>query len=140
MAGKDEYQGDCRILAQEPLTWMVSSDTEITLPEPIQLVLLPSPCSFRKLATESFKKVNRKWEVLFTGTSRASIQAAVQAGMGLTILPQGAITKGLRKAPSHWELPELPLFSLALFTDEQTENDARDVFILYLEAELNKQK
>ena len=140
VAGKDEYQGESRILAQEPLIWIVSSDTETTLHEPIQLVLLPSPCSFRKLATESLEKANRKWEVQFTGTSTASIQAAVQAGMGLTILPQGAITKGVRKASSHWELPELPMYSLALFTDEQKENDARDVFIHYLEAGLKNLK
>jgi hypothetical protein len=36
------------------------------------------------------EKDNRKWEVLFTGTSIANIQAAVQAGMGLSVLPKGA--------------------------------------------------
>jgi len=34
-------------------------------------------------------------------------------------------------------LQELPMCSLALVTEEK-ENDARDVFISYLEAELNK--
>ena len=70
-----------------------------------QLVLLPSPCSFRKIATEGLEKANRKWEVLFTGTSIANIQAAVQAGMGLSVLPKGALKEGLRKAPFHLELP-----------------------------------
>lgn len=138
VAGKDEYQGDCRILAQEPLIWLVSSNTETSLHEPIQLVLLPTPCNFRKLATENLEKTERKWEVLFTGTSTASIQAAVQAGMGVTILPKGAITEGLRQAPSHWELPDLPMYSLALFTDDQSKNDALDLFIHYLEAELTR--
>jgi len=32
------------------------------------------------------------------------------------------------------------MYSLALSTDEQRENDARDVFIGYLEAELNNLK
>ncbi len=96
-----------------------------------------STCSFRQIATESPDKTNRKWEVLFTGTSIGSIQAAVQAGMGLSILPKGALNEGLRKAPSHLKLPELPMYSIALITDEQRANDARDVFISYLEAELN---
>jgi hypothetical protein len=60
--------------------------------------------------------------------------------MGLSILPKGAVKEGLRKAPSHLELPELPMYSLALITDEQRPNDARDVFISYLEAELNNLK
>lgn len=140
VAGKDSYQGSSRVLAQEPLIWVVGNDTEASLNEALHLVVLPSPCSFRKVATESLEKANRKWEVLFTGTSIASIQAAVQAGMGLSILPKGALKEGLRKAPSHLELPELPMYSIALIIDEQKANDARDVFISYLEAELNNLK
>jgi DNA-binding transcriptional LysR family regulator len=140
VAGKDSYQGSSRVLTQEPLIWVVGKDAEVSFHEALHLVVLPSPCSFRKIATESLEKANRKWEVLFTGTSIGNIQAAVQAGMGLSILPKGAVKEGLRKAPSHLELPDLPMYSLALITDEQRSNDARDVFISYLEAELNNLK
>jgi len=119
---------------------VIGKDTEVSLHEVLHLVLLPSPCNFRKIATEGLEKANRKWEVLFTGTSIANIQAAVQAGMGLSILPKGALKEGLRKTPSHLELPELPMYSIVLITDEQKANDARDVFISYLEAELNNLK
>lgn len=77
--------------------------------------------------------------MLFTGTSIANIHAAVQAGMGLTTLPKGALKKGLRIAASHLELPELPMYSIVHITDDQKANDARDVFISYLEAGLNNQ-
>ena len=137
VAGKDAYQGSCRVLTQEPLIWVVGNDTEASLPETVHLVLLPSPCFFRRIAIESLEKVNREWEILFTGTSIASVQSAVQAGMGISILPTGALKEGLRKAPSHLDLPELPMYSLALITDEKEKNDARDVFSAYLEAELN---
>jgi DNA-binding transcriptional LysR family regulator len=83
----------------------------------VNLVLLPSPCSFRKIATEGLEKANRNWEIVFTGTSIANIQAAVQAGMGLSILPMGAIKEGLRKAPIHLGLPELPMYSIVLITN-----------------------
>ena len=139
VAGKDAYRGKCRVLAQEPLMWVVGKNNDTALhEEAVHLVLLPSPCSFRKIATESLESVNRKWQVLFTGTNIASIQAAVQAGMGISILPKGAIKDGLKKAPSNLELPELPMYSLALITDERKEDGTRDVFISYLEAELNK--
>ncbi len=137
VAGKDGYEGSCRVLTQEPLIWVVGNDTEASLHETTPLVLLPSPCYFRKIATESLEQAGRKWEVLFTGTSIASVQSAVQAGMGVSILPAGALKEGLKKAPSHLELPELPMYALALITNEQKKNDARDVFISYLEAELN---
>jgi DNA-binding transcriptional LysR family regulator len=137
VAGKDAYQGSCRVLTQEPLIWVVGKDTDATLHETTPLVLLPSPCYLRQIATESLEKANRQWEVLFTGTSIAGVRSAVQAGIGLSILPTGALKEGLRRAPSHLELPELPMYALALIADEQSPNDARDVFIPYLEAELN---
>ena len=140
VTGKDAYQGSCRVLTQEPLIWVMGKDADVSLHDVLHLVLLPAPCSFRKIATDGLEKANRKWEVLFTGTSIANIQAAVQAGMGLSILPKGALKEGLRKAPSHLELPELPMYSIVLITDEQKANDARDVFISYLESELNKLK
>ena len=138
VTGKDAYQGNCRVLIQEPLIWVIGKDHDVSLHDVLHLVLLPSPCSFRKIATEGLDNANRKWEVLFTGTSIANIQAAVQAGMGLSVLPKGALKEGLRKAPSHLELPVLPFYSIVLITDEQKSNDARDIFIGYLDAELNK--
>ena len=140
VTGKDAYKGSCRVLIQEPLIWVIGKDTEVSLQDVLHIVLLPSPCVFRKIATDGLEKANRKWEVLYTGSSIANIQAAVQAGMGLSILPMGALKEGLRKAPSHMELPELPMYSIVLITDEQKANDARDVFIHYLEAELNNLK
>ncbi len=137
VTGKDDYQGNCRVLVQEPLIWVMGKDADVSLHDVLHLVLLPSPCVFRKMATEGLEKANRKWEVLYTGSSIANIQTAVQAGMGLSILPAGALTEGLRKAPSHLELPELPMYSIVLIKDEQKANDARDVFIGYMEAELN---
>jgi len=137
VTGKDAYQGSCRVLMQEPLIWVIGKDAEVTLHDVVHLVLLPSPCVFRKMATEGLEKANRKWEVLYTGSSIANIQTAVQAGMGLSILPQGALKEGLRKAPSHLQLPELPMYSIVLIKNEEKSSDARDVFISYLEAELN---
>jgi len=137
VTGKDAYQGNCRVLIQEPLIWVMGKDTEVSIHDALHLVLLPAPCVFRAIATEGLEKANRKWEVLYTGSSIANIQAAVQAGMGLSILPQGALKEGLRKAPLHLELPELPMYSIVLIKDEQKANDARDVFINYLEAGLN---
>lgn len=138
VTGKESYQGKCRILVQEPLVWVVGKDTKASLHnDPIDLAVLPSPCTFRKFATEGLDKAGRKWETLFTGTSIASIQAAVQAGMGLSILPAGALKEGLKRAPSNLKLPELPMYSIALLVDEKSPNDARDVFISYLEAAID---
>lgn len=138
VTGQDSFYGKSRVLTKEPLVWVTGRDYEIK-PEtdPVNLVLLPSPCVFRKIATESLDKMGLKWEILFTGTSIANIQAAVEAGIGLSILPKGALKEGMKKAPSSLNLPELPVYSIVSIIDESKKNSARDVFSSYLEAELN---
>ena len=112
---------------------------------PVTLDIDMDRCFMEVANTESFTKAGNNIGLTQSCVSvkirrleeRLSIQAAVQTGIGLSILPKGAITKRLRKAPSNWELHELPIYSLALFTNKKKENDARDVFVFYLEAELN---
>lgn len=139
VAGKDAYEGRCRVIFQEPLIWAMGENADVSLEGVIPLVMQPSPCHFRKLATENLEKEGRKWEIIYTATSTAGIQTAVQAGIGLSVLPLGALKAGMKKAPARLKLPELPTFSIALFKDEKKKNDAGDYFIRYLEAELNNQ-
>jgi len=137
VAGKESYQGNVQLLTQEPLLWVVSKDSDPSQYESLPLVLFPFPCSFRQIATKSLKNINRDWETPFTGTSTASIQNAVKAGMGVAILPQGAVITGIKKVPPSLGLPELPMHTIVVIVDESKENDARDVFISYLEVEVN---
>ncbi len=141
VAGKDDHQGkfkglNCKVLVEEPLVWVTGADADDSQHETIPLVLFPQPCNFRKLSTETLDNSGRKWEILLTGNSSGSIQTAVQAGMGLSVLPMGALKKGLKQASSKLSLPELPMFAIALFSNENKKNKARDVFVSYIEAAL----
>lgn len=136
VSGIEGAQKNYRVLFEEPLIWVISHKTESSIPATLPLVLQPSPCSFKKFAIENLDKMNRKWKIVFTGTSTASIQTAVQAGMGLSVLPKGALKEGLKEAPPHLELPELPMFTMVLFMDEKKKNEVRDLFISYLETEI----
>lgn len=137
VAGKDSYTGKCKVLAQEPLVWVMGENCDLSPEDKLNLAILPSPCSFRQYATETLDEAGINWEIVFTGTSIANIQAAVEAGIGISILPSGALKKGLRKAPAKLQLPELPMYSLVVIFDEDKDNDVRDVFISYLESELD---
>ena len=62
----------------------------------VPLVLLPAPCVLRQHALESMKRLKRRWKVSFTGSSMASVQAAVSAGLGLSILPRSSVLPGMQ--------------------------------------------
>jgi DNA-binding transcriptional LysR family regulator len=53
----------------------------------------------RQHAIESMKQARRRWRVAFTGSSMASVRAAVQAGLGVSIVPRSSIQAGMRVVP-----------------------------------------
>lgn len=138
VAGLTEHPNVERRIVKDPLIWVTGKGHSLSEGEPIPLVLLPSPCGFRNIAIETLETAGIPWEIVFTGTSVTSIQAAVQAGLGISILPTGALTSFLQRLPISTGLPELPIHTLAVFTDKNVENHAKNIFIDYLELELTK--
>lgn len=83
----------------EPQRWVAADGYEPPAPrEPaaIPLVLLPAPCVLRTFALDAMKRGRRPFTIAFTGSSMASVQAAVAAGLGVSIVPQSAVLPGMR--------------------------------------------
>jgi DNA-binding transcriptional LysR family regulator len=59
-------------------------------------VLLPEPCVLRQHAIESMTRARRPGRIAFTGSSMASVQAAVGAGLGVSIVPRSLVAPGMR--------------------------------------------
>ena len=62
---------------------------------PMPLVLSPEPCVYRKRAIEALETAGVPWWVTYTSPSFAGTVAAVQAGLGITVLPKKMIPQGL---------------------------------------------
>lgn len=62
-------------------------DAEQELP----LVVSPHPCVYRKRAMRALDQLGRRWRVAYTSTSLAGAQAAVRAGLGVTVLPKDMV-------------------------------------------------
>jgi DNA-binding transcriptional LysR family regulator len=139
VAGRDAYRGNCRTLMRDQLIWTVGRDYEIRANKVLSLVMLPAPCHFRKVAIEALEKAGREWKVVFTGTSIASVQAAVRANLGISVFPTRSLHPKLHQIPPELGLPKLPTHEIALFSDEKTMAPAKQVFTEYLELELPRE-
>jgi DNA-binding transcriptional LysR family regulator len=73
---------------REPLVWAGIRPEIFTSEGPLPLVVSPHPCVYRKRATAALDRAGRSWRVAYTSTSLAGAQAAVRAGLGLTVLPK----------------------------------------------------
>ena len=62
----------------------------------LPLVLSPSPCVYRQGALEALDKEGIRWRVVYTSPSFAGTVAAVQAGLGFTVLPGNMVPETLK--------------------------------------------
>jgi DNA-binding transcriptional LysR family regulator len=83
---------------------------------PLPLVLSPPPCVYRKRALEVLDHAGIPWKIAYTSPSLAGATAAVQAGLGLTVLPRNMVPAALRAldTPAHW--PDLREAEMCLVT------------------------
>ena len=80
-AKRDPGDRHGRVIAEEPLVWVGSA--ELTAPhEPLALLTMPPPCSYRAAAVGALDRIGRDWEIVFTSPSIMGVQAAVTAGLG----------------------------------------------------------
>lgn len=89
----------------EPLVWAVREGSEPQRGAIVPLALLPEPCVLRAHALESLTRLRRRYKIAFTGSSMASVQAAVSAGLGVSILPRSSLLAGMRTLSGGREYP-----------------------------------
>lgn len=82
---------DCRAAFPEPLSWFESEAGPAEVADPIPLVVFPPGGLYREAMFERIERERRQWYVAFSGSSLQSILAAVEAGLGLSLLPIGTV-------------------------------------------------
>jgi len=98
---------------REPLVW-AAIDHFMAERDPLPLVVSPHPCVYRKRALSALDQAGRRWRIAYTSTSLAGAQAAVRAGLGLTVLPREMIPPDIVTMESGAELPDLADTEIAL--------------------------
>jgi DNA-binding transcriptional LysR family regulator len=90
----------------EPQVWVARKGSEPARGTVLPLALLPAPCVLREHALESLKRLKRPWKIAFTGSSMVSVQAAVCAGLGVSILPRSSLLPGMQVLPKGRNYPD----------------------------------
>jgi DNA-binding transcriptional LysR family regulator len=111
---REPDSGDCFASWPETLVWVRGRDADLPKPdseEPFALALFPEGCIYRKRAIRSLDKAKRAWRVAFGSQSLTAIQAAVAAGLAISVLPKSAVLPEHRICS---DMPPLPPTELAL--------------------------
>jgi DNA-binding transcriptional LysR family regulator len=85
----------------ETLKWVTSARHPVDFSaQPVPLAVFPQGCLYRNRAVHALESAGRPWRVAYNSPNLSGIQAAISAGLGISILPETAIL------PSHKVLGE----------------------------------
>jgi DNA-binding transcriptional LysR family regulator len=101
---------------REALVWVAGP--RLVLPDAgtLPLVLAPAPDVYRRGALAALDAAGRPWRIVLTSPSLAGLQAAVRAGLGVTILPREMVPPDLVVlGEATYRLPALPATEIVLY-------------------------
>ena len=101
----------------------------------VRLVLSPEPCVYRKRALDALDRAGIPWTVMYTSPSLAGAAAAVQAGLGLTVLPRNMVPAGLAPLAGQ-SLPDLEETQICLLARADP-SPAAEAFARFIEERLH---
>lgn len=84
-------QADARASFREPLTWVETAGRARSWDSPVPLVTFPPGGLYRDQMIEQIEAAGCRWYLAFTGNSLPSVLRAVEAGLGVSIVPLATI-------------------------------------------------
>lgn len=118
IAKKDGNARRGRVIWREPLVWMAARDMIWDEGEPVPLVLLPPPCTYRDVMIAALDAARRPWTISCTAHGLMGVQAAVAGGLGVTVLGRCFIQPGLSILPPSERWPSLPATEIVLLGED----------------------
>jgi DNA-binding transcriptional LysR family regulator len=120
-----------RIINTQPLLWTGAEDGIAWKKRPLPLCFCKN-CSFRPHATAALDAAGISWvDVASTNDDLAS-DAMASADLGIRAEMECVIHAGRQIVDHGGQLPELPAFSIALYSDQQPGNQLNQTLVDYL--------
>ena len=126
------FSSDGTRIWREPLVWAAAERFSDSLTErqssAVPLVVSPRPCVYRNRAVKALGVAKRDWRIVYTCASLSGTQAAVRAGLGITVLPKEMVPADfviLNAANS--DLPDLHDTEIALLVAPQISRPAHEL-------------
>jgi DNA-binding transcriptional LysR family regulator len=120
-------KGRGQLLWEEPLLWTGT----LTDPNaPLELVLMPAPCAYRKIVFDALTQIAKPWKLSIEANSVQAVQSSIRAGLGVTILPISAIRDDMPVIKGI--LPNLPDTAVKSYINPDLANPYAQRFVDFL--------
>lgn len=124
------------LIKTDPLVWVGSPASKAHLQETLPLVAAPSGCIYRQRALRQLGLAKRSCRIVYNISDLTGIQAAIDEGLGVTVLAKSTVPEGLNILETSEYLPELGEVGIGLTQQDQETNPAVQLLADYVKAGL----
>ena len=102
------------LLGRDGRVWVAGLEFQRQPGEALPLVLFSPGCDWRRIATEALDRAGIAWTLALSSSGVTGLNAAIAAGLGVSVAPASGIGSGIREVGRELGLPELPPFEYRL--------------------------
>lgn len=128
---------ECLTLRNSPTHWYCAAEYVLQKGEPIPLVLLDEPSSFRDMVINTLNAAQTPWRIAYVASTLSAVKSAVKAGLGITARPVEMMGPDLRVLTQADGLPSLPETEYLLCHNPQSKNELAQVIFQAMETYQN---
>jgi len=111
---------DALIAWNVELQWVCALDYEPDRERPLDLVTFASPCLWRRRMLGVLAASGREYRVTFTTQSVTALQAAIENGLGVALLPPESVrANSMRVLPASSGVPAPPTVQYGLYANDR---------------------
>ena len=122
----------------ERLAWVAGPGTAAGQSDPMPLIAYPEGCIYRQHATQALNRAGRAWRVTYSSSSLSGIFAAVEAGLGVTVLAESTIPGRLQRLSVEEGFPGLPDVEVGIHYNPERLSDSALRLINYAIAAMDE--
>jgi DNA-binding transcriptional LysR family regulator len=120
----------------DQLVWVSGAGSRVHLQETLPLVAAPSGCIYRQRALRKLGEVKRSCRIVYTIPDLTGIQAAIDEGLGVTVLARSTVPASLTILEPAAQLPALGDIGISLQLLDTQNNPAVQVLADFITTEL----
>jgi DNA-binding transcriptional LysR family regulator len=124
------------LVKEDDLVWVTGIDHDAHLQRPLPLIVAPKGCIYRKRGAEQLKGNNRDWRIVYTIPDLTGIQAAINEGLGVTVLAKSTVPENLRILKPSEKLPKLGKVGISLIHQSNESSEAISRLMEFVKASL----
>lgn len=121
-----------QLLRQERFVWAEAAGFDLHQQRPIPLAMFNSGCFCRAWVCNALEAAEIDYRIAYTSPSLSAIMALVGAGLAVTAQLQSLIPSDLRILGEAEGLPPLPLSSIVLLRNAQTQSPVTEALAEYI--------